>query len=81
MFSRFNAIVLYRPYKALNGGIHGRLSLNALGDFLAGVHHRGMVAAPEGLAYLGGGVFGYFPYDVHGQLPGVNDVLGALFAL
>ncbi len=42
-------------------------------DLAAGVHHGGVVAVAECLAYVGKGQLGHVARDVHGDLASINE--------
>ena len=65
----------------MDRGVEDRIEFAKLLDFLAGMHDGRMVPASKLNAYLGGGIFGYFPDDEHGYLSGQGNVFASFFSL
>jgi len=67
--------------EVIDGSVHARVLFPKTLDFVAGVHHRRVVAAAEVAAYLLERMTGERARQVHGDLPRIRDRLRAALRL
>lgn len=70
-----NFLLLDGIFDLLDGGCHGRVTLDLAADFGAGTDDRGMIPPAEFFADLDVGQIEQMPAQVDGDVAGIGDVL------